>query len=216
VLEANKDSLAAAAERPKLLLDVHLNEYQALTTRATYYVVMSTAIWPLIFLYLGLLATAWQHLLAPDSDKFGFPLMVWGGGLGVQLALVIWTFLVCEQYKMTLYVERDLRPFVQDIVGTSSFWLYERKLRGRTPLVKWLELQTELWVFVFIMAAVLLRVLIFHKFTPSDWIGLALNLVVLVVLVLMAVSAAKTRHKWELGSSSSPDQTEMPAQTAAN
>ena len=194
--EASTDSLEAAAERPKLLLDVHLNEYQALTTRATYYVVMSTAIWPLIFLYLGLLATAWQHLPA-ESAKFGFPLMVWGGGLGVQLALVIWTFLVCEQYKMTLYVERDLRPLVKDLVGTPSFWLYEQKLRGRTPLLKWLELQKELWILILMLIAVLLRILVFHGFGLLDWIGLALNVVILVALVLMAVSAAKIRHQWE-------------------
>jgi hypothetical protein len=196
--EASKDSLEAAAERPKLLLDVHLNEYQALTTRATYYVVMSTAIWPLIFLYLGLLATAWQHLPEAESTKFGFPLMVWGGGLGVQLALVIWTFLVCEQYKMTLYVEVVLRPLVQGLVGTPGFWKYEQKLRGRTPLLRWLELQTELWVFALMSAAVLLRILLFHGMALLDWIGLALNMVVLVALVLMAVSAAKIRHQWEL------------------
>jgi len=184
-------------ETSKFLLEIHLIEYQALTTRATYYIVMSTALWPLIFLYLTFLATVWQHLHETDLAKYGVPLMVWGAGLGVQIALVIWTFLVCEQYKTVLYVEKQLRPLVQDLVGTPDFWLYEQKLHGRTPLVRWLELGTEVWLLVLILAAVVLRAWLPPAFTRLDWIGLVLNSVVFMVLVLMAVSAAKIRHKWE-------------------
>jgi hypothetical protein len=195
--DASKDDPQAAVDTSESLLHVHLNEYQALTTRATYYVVMSTAIWPLIFLYLGFLATIWQKLSPAESADYGVPLMVWGAWLGVQVALLIWTFLVCEQYKTVLYVEKTLRPLVRALVRTPDFWLYEQKLRGRAWLLRWLELQTELWVFVGILVAVALRIWKDHGFAPLDWIGLVLNLVVLVALVLMAVSAAKIRHKWE-------------------
>jgi hypothetical protein len=191
-----KHSVQAIAVNSRFLLDIHLNEYQALMTRSTYYVVMSTAIWPLIFLYLGLLATAWQHL---PAKEYGFPLIVWAGGFGVQLALWFWTFLVCEQYKTVLYIERNLRPLVQALVGTPTFWQYEPflKQQRRTPLSRWLELQTEFWVVISIITAVLVRILMSHHFTLWDWIGLAVNVVVLAILILLAVSAAKTRHQWE-------------------
>lgn len=195
--EAGKTISQGTHDPSQLLLQVHLYEYQALTTRATYYVVMSTAIWPLIFFYLGFLTTIWQRMSGEQSTEYAFPLMVWGGGIGAQLALTIWTFLVCEQYKMVLYVERELRPLVHDLVRTPDFWLYEQKLRGRTPLLKWLELQTELWVFILMVAAVVIRILTSHQFSEWDWIGLTLNLVVLVALILLAISAGKIRHKWE-------------------
>ncbi|MGP8252336.1 MAG: hypothetical protein ACLQHF_09895 [Terracidiphilus sp.] len=196
--DARKNDLRTTLDTSnRFLLDAHLNEYQALTTRATYYVVMSTAIWPLIFLYLTFLVTVWQTLSKAESADYGVPLMVWGGGLGVQVALLIWTFLVCEQYKIVLYVEKDLRLRVQNLMPTPDFWLYEQKLRPRTRPLRWLELQTELWVFVGILVAVVLRIWISHGFAALDRIGLTLNLVALVALVLMAVSAAKIRHKWE-------------------
>lgn len=191
--EDSKQNSEIAADTSHLLVQAHLNEYQALTTRATYYIAMSTAIWPLIFVYLGLLGTAWQHLSSADSAKFGFPMIVWGGLLGVQIALWFWTFLVCEQYRTVLYIERDLRQLVEAVVGTPSFWLYER----RTRRARWLELQTEFWVVVLILTGALLRALVFPRFTSLDWIGLAVNVLVLSVLVWMAVSAARIRHKWE-------------------
>jgi len=187
----------AADDTARFLLDVHLYEYQTLTTRATYYIVMGTSTWPLIISFIGFLATVWHNLPEQESSRYGFFLFWWIGALGAQLALIFWTFLVCEQYKTILYIETRLRPLVQDLVHTADFWLYEQKLRGRTRLKKWLELQTELWMFVAILAIALYRVLWFHRFDLFDWVGLAMNLVVLVPLSLLARSAAKIRHGWE-------------------
>lgn len=194
------DGKADGGENSYFLLQVHLNEYQALMTRATYYVVMSTAIWPLIFLYLSLLMTAWHRFSEQgNAVEYGFPLIAWGGGFGVQLALWFWTFLVCEQYKTVLYIERPLRRRIEALVGTPEFWQYEPflKQQRQAPVAKWLELQTEFWVVVSIVAVVVARVLISHHFTFWDWMGLTLNLVVLVIITSLAVVAAKTRHKWE-------------------
>jgi hypothetical protein len=193
VTEDIKQNPQASSDGSELLLEVHLHEYEALTNRATYYIAMSTAIWPLIFIYLGLLGTAWQHLSPADSAKFGFPLIAWGGSLGIQIALAFWTFLVCEQYKTVLYLERDLRPLVQPLLSTPDFWLYER--RKRQP--RWFELLTEFWIVVLILTVVVLRAFVFPGFTALDWIGLALNVFVLSVLIWMAVAAAQIRHGWE-------------------
>jgi hypothetical protein len=62
---------------------------------------------------------------------------------------------------------------------------------------KRLELQTELWMLAAILAVALYRVLWFHRFDLFDWVGLAMNLVVLVPLSLLARSAAMIRRNWE-------------------
>ncbi|MHB1021391.1 MAG: hypothetical protein ACYC46_14580 [Acidobacteriaceae bacterium] len=181
----------------ELLLQVYLAEYQALTTRTTNYIVMSTVIWPLIVSFIGFLATAWYHLTQVQSEKFGFLIVFWGGTLAVQLALMLWTFLVCEQYKTTFYIEKRLWPLVRDLVNTPNFWLYEQEHRAQTPLKKWFELQTELWVFIIILAVTFLRIQTFHYFGFYDWIGLAVNIVIFGVLLFWAVSAARIRQKWQ-------------------
>ncbi len=187
----------ATDDTERLLLDVHLYEYQTLTTRATYYIVMGTSTWPLIISFIGFLATVSHNLPEQESSRYGFFLFWWTGSLGAQLALIFWTFLVCEQYKTILYIETRLRPLVQNLVRTPDFWLYEQKLRDRTRLKKWLELQTELWMLAAILAVALYRVLWFHRFDLFDWVGLAMNLVVLVPLSLLARSAAMIRQNWE-------------------
>jgi uncharacterized membrane protein len=181
------------------VLDVHLNEYQALTTRATYYIVLNSAVWPLMFALFGLLVTSLAYFTADNRREYAFPILVWAGGFGAQLALVIWTFLVSEQYKIVLYIEKYLRPLVRDQVGTSDFWLYEALLRKRRRgwPSRWLELQTELTVLVLLLAVISARVLVFRKFTPVDWAGLAANIVILVILCMQAATAARIRHQWE-------------------
>ena len=79
-------------------LDLHLAEYEALTTRATNYIVMGTIIWPLMVSFVGFLAVIWEHLAPNQSVEYGFFIVIWCGTLGTQLALILWTFLVCEQY----------------------------------------------------------------------------------------------------------------------
>ncbi len=67
---------------------------------------------------------------------------------------------------------------------------------------KWFELRTEFWVMVAIVIAALLRLLIpslqpqNDRFILWDGIGLTSNVIVLVVLTLMARSAAKSGTKW--------------------
>ena len=147
--------------------------------------------------FISFLAAIWQHLTPTQSDEFGFLIVFWGGTLGIQLALILWTFLVCEQYKIVFYIEKKLWPHIRTLVRTSDFWLYEQQLRERKQLKKWLELQTELWVFIIILAVVLFRLWTSHRFVLWDWIGLTANAVLFGVLVFWAITAAKIRQKWE-------------------
>ena len=178
-------------------LDLHLAEYEALTTRATNYIVMGTIIWPLMVSFVGFLAVVWEHLTPDQSCEYGFFIVIWCGTLGIQLALILWTFLVCEQYKLVLYIEKELRPRVSNLVGDENFWLYERKLRKQPRINKWFELTTDFWIFIFILAVVIFRLITSHEFVYWDWIGLSLNLAVFGVLLFWGVTAARIHQKWE-------------------
>jgi hypothetical protein len=192
----------------QLLIQVHLAEYQALMARATNYIAMGAATWPLGVSLLGFItaffALLWQHLTEAQIQKFSFFIVGWLSVFAIQLAFIFWTFLVREQYKTALYLETKLRPLVQDLVQTPNFWLYEKKLPELTMshkslrlLHKWLELQTELWVFLLFVVVILYRIYTAHGFGFWDWIGVAGNVVAFVLLVYWAVAVAKLRQQWE-------------------
>lgn len=197
----------------QLLIQVHLAEYQALMARSTNYIAMGAATWPLGVSLLGFLtaffALLWQHLTEAQIHKYRFFIVGWLSVFAIQLALIFWTFLVREQYKTALYLETKLRPLVQDLVQTQNFWLYERKIPELTMpdktilpklfrlLHKWLELQTELWVFILFVATILYRIYTAHGFGFWDWLGVAGNAVAFVLLVYWAVAVAEIRQQWE-------------------
>ncbi len=182
-------------------------------TRATNYISMGAATWPLGVSLLGFLAAffalLWQHLTEAQIHKYSFFIEGWLSVLAIQLALLFWTFLVREQYRTTFYLETKLRPLVRDLVQTQNFRLYEKKLPELTMsdktilrklfrvLHKWLELQTELWVFILFAIVILYRIYTVHGFWFLDWLGVAVNAVAFVLLVYWALAVAKIRQQWE-------------------
>jgi hypothetical protein len=211
-------------ESTKLLLDVHIAEYHALTTRATNYIVMGKAIWPLMLSFIGALIAIWEHLSPWQSDKYGFVILVWGGLLGIQLILILWTFLVYEQYRIVRYTEKELAPLVVKIIGTSDFWQYEKKIQAwasinkKTPrsannrigkawkligktrklIGDWFELQTEFWILAGLIVIILIRIWNNHYLTSWDGLGIAANLIIFSVLLYWAVIIARIHQQWAL------------------
>jgi hypothetical protein len=198
----------------KLLIDVHLAEYQALMARATNYIAMGAATWPLgvslLGFFMAFLALLWQHLTEAQVQEYSFFIVGWLSVFAIQLVLIFWTFLVREQYKTVLYIETRLRPLVQDLVQTPNYWLYEKKLQELTmspktmshkclrELHRWLELQTEFWVFTLFSAVIVYRIYTAHHFASWDWIGVTGNAVAFVVLAYWAAAVAKLRQQWEI------------------
>jgi hypothetical protein len=102
------------------LLNVHVAEYEAMTTRCTYFMALQMGLWPLLLLFWPLLAQL--RGAVPDRS------LVWLGLLASQIVLFVYVHLLAEQYLMLVYIENDLRGMVGALIVSKVFWCYERSL----------------------------------------------------------------------------------------
>jgi len=89
------------------LLQVHMNEYQALFTRSTYFITLSSSVWPLVILYLTLVVLVWN--LLPQSD-WRSPVLTWTSGIVVQVMLFVWVSLAGIVHDNALHRKVSTTP----------------------------------------------------------------------------------------------------------
>src|SRR5450755_4561139 len=171
--------------------------------RATYLITLATSIFPLMGIYLALIAQlckpegiamqiAYQYLLRLPIQR---SLMFWGNLFVLGMMLRLWSQFLVEQYKIVLYIERDLRTMVQDSVASPLFWGYEaalRKGRGGT-LSTWWEYSVSCGVGVTIVSVCAAL----WPLTRWDALGLAVDAGLWVSLIFSAREAQTTRRAWE-------------------
>src|SRR5438105_638306 len=108
------------AERNANLCQVHLAEYNALTTRLTYAITLQFAVWPIVIGLWGVVAVL--------AGKVPEPILMWGGVAFSQVCALAWYSLAIETNRVARYIEHDLRPRVKRLVGEdSAFWLWEQR-----------------------------------------------------------------------------------------
>jgi hypothetical protein len=81
--------------------------------------------WPLLLAFLSLVASTFR------DGVFGHPeraLVIWGCAFAAQIAVLVYNFATYEIYNHVRYVETRLRPKLAALIGTNSFWGYERFL----------------------------------------------------------------------------------------
>lgn len=131
---------------PLSLTQLHVAEYQALTTRFTYWLTLQYALWPILLLALTFLAQARGAISAR--------VLLWAATIITQVVVLAYYQALCESYKNVHYIERYLRREVQKVVGQVPFWEYERYIKShRTLDPLWWEawplgLCVGAWVFV--------------------------------------------------------------------
>jgi hypothetical protein len=153
------------------VVQVHLGEYQALTTRNTYWITLQYACWPILLVYVAL---AGQFVKVLDRE-----VLIWGSGFVVQLVVVSWYQAAQEQYRNVIYMETQLRPLLQRLLRSSNLMGYERFLaRQRSDGPLWYEV----WPAI-ANALLFVAVLVGGRpWSVRGWIGGAVNgLLVLVV-----------------------------------
>jgi hypothetical protein len=194
--QARPESQAQVAlpqDAPSNVLQVHLAEYAALTTRITYWITLQFALWPIGIVFLAFVAQVW-----PKSDAARQHFLLWLGLVGLQLIGFVWYVAAWEQYGDVAYLETVLRPRVASILGgAKDFWTYEQS-RAR-KLGSYLPLLAEWPIAVFSIAAVGGAAWFsagIMKWTSSDWVGLTLSSLLGAIHLGGSVVLTLVRYGW--------------------
>jgi hypothetical protein len=210
------DKLPKASELRQLLTQLHSVEYQALTTRATYFITLMAGVFPLIGIYLALVIQLWRPSGISLSVAFDSLLqyqgrracLLWGNLLVLQVMLFWWGQFLVEQYKIVLYVETDLRAKLRDLVQDRRFWGYEGFLmRGRNEFfATWWERCAVVGAGLGIATACIVLVAWPHSTWSKRWdsIGVGLNCFLWSRLYSLSREASLIRRKWQTALSKPP------------
>jgi hypothetical protein len=169
------------------LLQLHIAEYNALTTRNTYYITIAASFFPVLLLVLTILVAIWNSL--------NHALLIWASGTVVQLFVLAWIENAWQQYKNLKYIEGELRLLVSAVVeGSSVFWNYERWLAdGRHGATLWWEYAPAAGAACTMISVVAGRLVALvaeiHRkprlgdFGWLDWVGILANIVCFIVVL---------------------------------
>jgi hypothetical protein len=171
-------------------VQLHIAEYQALTTRATYFITLMGSVWPVLLIFFGLILQGQLWNILPPA------LLIWGSGVIIQISLFVWAQLLFEQYMIVRYTESELRRRVAAILGNSAFWEYEQFLtRQRGKVSTWWEFSICGGIMVAIGWTATFR----WRVLGSKWdlIGIVANGLLAVIHIVRTVDIVRTRRGWE-------------------
>lgn len=169
-------------------VQLHIAEYNALTTRCTYFTniqnVLLTAV--VIWVTAGLLVS-WHY-----EPAYVFR---WGILFGMQVLGIISAELFNEENKIIRYLESELKPLLADLIGNKAFWNYQFFIKKQRSD------KYEVWEFTGVLIAVAVSALIAITRVSEGWgigdfVGLGANVVLTVIYGVMTWYAVDTRHKF--------------------
>jgi hypothetical protein len=187
-IESTKSQVLVGKDLSGALIQLHITEYQALTTRATYWMILQAGLMPVVPVYLVLALDVWK------SGEIMKEVVIWGAVAGLFLIGFVWSWTLVEIYTVVSYIERFLRPMVEKVVDTEMFWGYEPYLtKGRpTPLI-WVDLPIPLLATVAFALAAVAR---YADHSRWDIVGASFNIGLLVVLWRYNLTAYRIRKQW--------------------
>jgi hypothetical protein len=166
------------------LVQTHLAEYQALTTRNTYWIVIQSALWPALFVLLGLIVNATEVLTADQR--------LWAAVLAIEIIVSSYYAALSEALVSVLYIESELRREIAKHLLGSPFWMWEAFLAHRSPVGKsWNEYTPIIGTVAFFLWAARTDPLS----STSSRIGVVVAFVVLMPMIWLAYSAKKTKQE---------------------
>jgi hypothetical protein len=172
------------------LVDIHIAEYNALTSRCTYFFNFQIILLTAILASISVIATLWGSR------------QTWLLGWGPLLVLLILTNISAniftEQYKMVRYIETILKPLIKDLTK-KKFWEYEpylireRKTHFLTSITLW-EMMGPVIAGIILVFITLNHTYIYDStWSPDDWIGLILSIVFWSIYSMQMYNAIKIR-----------------------
>jgi hypothetical protein len=114
------------------IVEVHIAEYQAITSRSSSLIIIASSIWPMLIVLLSVIAYAWT----PQRS----PYLVWSICAIGEFSLFYWAENSWQQMNNIRYIEKFLRPKLEVALSTQRFWHYEQYLHNqRTAALQWWE-----------------------------------------------------------------------------
>jgi hypothetical protein len=167
------------------LIQLHLAEYQALTTRASYWIVLQFSLLPAGPVYIVLAYQAWQS----GSIKIK-EIVVWSTLAVLQLMAMLWSNTILEQFAIVKYIECYLRPQI----GKGLFWGYEPYLVKHRPIKStWGNYSIPTLGLIVLVIILITR---FNEFSRWDVGGVTINLILLAILWNLSFKISKMQREW--------------------
>ena len=101
------------------VLQLHMAEYNALTTRNTYLITLQYSLLPALLIYAPLV-TALRHRM---TDPIRRELMMWGGLAGALFLGHLWAEDLWQQFNNIRYLETQVRPAITEITHAADLVL---------------------------------------------------------------------------------------------
>lgn len=169
-------------------LDLHIAEYNALTTRCTYFTNIQNVVLSVLVIWTTVMIGLW-------IEKPTY-IISWGTILGAQAFGIISAVLLYEEYNIIRYLESVLKPLIDSLIHKEQFWGYQSFLiTQRKKSYKIWEFSTVILTGFIITAVAVTRI-------PWEWgdlLGFILNVFALYVFGSKTYSSAKIRwNSWKI------------------
>jgi hypothetical protein len=126
-----QDSRSDSPKAVSASLQVYLAEYQALTTRNTYWMTLQYALFPILLLFLAIVAQMWE--------TFDHKLLVWLSVCAIDAIFFSHYQAGWESYNNILYLETTLRKKILELLGNRELLGYEAFLKTQRGTLVWWE-----------------------------------------------------------------------------
>jgi hypothetical protein len=171
---------------PQLLVQLHIAEYASLLNRFTYMDGFSIAVWTILGALATIVALTWQNV----AHK---PLLVWLATWAALVMILQVLGFMRVQYTITLYIERDLRRRLQQVLGNGDFWHFSKFVaKIQSPLETAWEWGLPLPSAAVLGLACWLRCADWKR---EDYLGAAVSLILIISIIRGCAGLHKLRTR---------------------
>lgn len=174
-------------------IDIHIAEYNALTTRSTYILNIQFVLLTALIAWIVVFGNIWNK----DLENY----LTWGLIFGAQLMGIVYANMFYENYCIICYIESNLKPKIRKLIKGKKIWEYEDFLitiRGTTPNKLSLVMMDYSWSAVsgiIIIGVVTYRL---HYWNQWDWFGVSINILFFLFQITRTYQAVKLRlNSWK-------------------
>lgn len=191
------------------LLQVHLAEYQAITTRNTYWLTLQYALFPILGAGIAVLSQMWNQFdKDPALSTQAHRIIIWLAIAIINVILISHTEVGWESYDNVVYLERRLRPQILYLLGgidmegkraALGYETYKKELRGKGA--KWWEIPGPIISFGLLAGGIFLFGFL-YRWTTVESVAVFINAVLLIRVTMVTFKMIRRRR--DIGNLDSP------------